>query len=504
MRVLAADDDKGILSVLERSLRTWGYDLVTAHDGIEAWRILRSEGAPRIVVIDWDMPGLSGLEVCRLVRSAPHGEEVYVLMLTGRQEKSDLIEALEAGADDFLSKPFHPRELQLRLAKGVTFHTSRIASHGTSRGAPPSGTTLGGKYRLEREIAEGGMANVWLGVHLSLGINVAIKFMKPGVAEGPDYASFEREARAAAQLRTEHIVRIYDHGIAHDGAPYLVMEYLAGESVGDRIDRIGPLPPAEVAALVDQIARALTEAHTRGIIHRDVKPENILLVEDPDRPYGCAKLVDFGLARSRKNIATTEGGLISGTPSYMTPEHLRAQVPPNPALDLWGLAATAFTALTGSVPFDGDTLSEIMKSVCGAPLPVPSSVNPALPPEIDAWFARACARSPNDRYQTPAELAASFATACAAARPRPSTGTGTPKRVRDVTPTEPDSSRPSAIATEPEQGPGSAPRGPNSSSGQAIACSRSAPEASPTMPPSRATASGPMQHQQQAREACSA
>lgn len=409
MRVLAADDDPSIRSVLERCLKGWGYDAISTPDGVDAWHILKRDDAPRIVVLDWDMPGLSGLEVCRLLRSTPHGEEVYVLMLTGRQGKSDLIEALEAGADDFLSKPFHARELQLRLAKGVSFQASRVAMYGTSRQAPPSGTTLGGKYRLEREIAQGGMANVWLGVHLSLGINVAIKFMKAGLDTTPDYMSFEREARAAAQLRTEYIVRVYDHGIAYDGTPYLVMEYLAGESLADRIDRVGPLSPHEVVTIVEHTARALTEAHGRGIIHRDIKPENILLVDDPDRPSGVAKLVDFGLARSHANAQQTDGGLISGTPTYMAPEHLRAEAVPNPALDMWGLAATAFTALTGRVPFDGDSLTDIMRSVCMESPPVPSAVEPSLGPSIDAWFARACARDPRDRFETPHELASAFA-----------------------------------------------------------------------------------------------
>jgi len=462
MRVLAADDDPQILTTLIRCLKSWGYDVVSAHDGIEAWRLLKRDDAPRIIILDWDMPGISGLEVCRLLRTTAHGEDVYVLMLTGRQEKGDLIEALEAGADDFLSKPFHARELQLRLAKGVSFQSSRAAvqggSHSASAGAPsgqrdshntmmtpPSGTTLGGKYRLEREIAEGGMASVWLGVHLSLGINVAIKFMKPGLSETPDYASFEREARAAAQLRGEHIVRVYDHGIALDGSPYLVMEYLAGESLADRIDRCGALPPSEVAIVVEQISRALAEAHGRGIIHRDVKPENILLIEDLERPSpGIAKLVDFGLARSRHSTQKTDdGGLISGTPSYMTPEHLRAAMPPNPLLDLWGLAATAFTALTGAVPFDGQTLSEIMKKVCVEPLPVPSSLNPQLTPAIDAWFARACARQARDRFQTPAELSNAFVKACVEAQSMP-----TPRRPFVVTTDDSSQGPPSELESQ--------------------------------------------------------
>ena len=420
MRVLAADDDPGILAVLERSLKGWGYETLTARDGAEAWSLLKRADAPRIAILDWDMPKMSGLEICRLLRNTPHGEEVYVVMLTGRQQKDDLIEALEAGADDFLSKPFHPRELQLRLAKGVSFHASRAAVQEQAvqeRGVLPSGTVLGGKYRLERQIGEGGMASVWLGVHLSLGIDVAIKFMKPEVAETPDYASFEREARALALLRSENVVRVYDHGIAHDGSPYLVMDFISGESLGARIEREGPLPTHEVASIVDQISRALTEAHARNIIHRDVKPENILLVDDPERQEGVANLVDFGLARSLLNKATTdENGFISGTPSYMSPEHLRAQVPPNPHLDMWGLAATAFAALTGTLAFDGDTIAEIIRKVCGGPAPIPSTVNPRLPPEIDAWFAKAFARSPEARFATPRELAETFTSACAAAR----------------------------------------------------------------------------------------
>ena len=423
MRVLAAEDDPALRSVLARSLRGWGYEAVAVADGTEAWAILKHADAPTIAVLDWDMPGLTGLEVCRLLRTTPHGRAVYVVMLTGRHDKEDLVSALEAGADDFLSKPFHSRELQLRLAKGVTFQASRaIPPSERILVAPPSGSTLADRYRLERRIAEGGMASVWLGVHLALGINVAIKFMKPGVDEMPDYTSFEREARAAAQLRSEHIMRVYDHGIANDGSPYLVMEYLAGESLADRIERVGPLAPAEAAAIVEQIGRALNEAHTRGIVHRDVKPENILLVDDPDRPYGLAKLVDFGLARSRAAPAAELGGLISGTPSYMSPEYLRGKVAPNPLLDLWGLAVTAFCALTARIPFEGETLRAIVHSVCTAPLPVPSELERALPAAVDAWFARACARPPSDRYQGSLELAKAFSAACMSAAPslRPS------------------------------------------------------------------------------------
>jgi serine/threonine-protein kinase len=341
-------------------------------------------------------------------------------MLTGRQDKRDIIEALEAGADDFLSKPFHLRELQLRLAKGVMSQWSHHprSDDVSDSTAPLTGTTLGGKYRLEMQVNEGGMASVWLAVHLSLGINVAIKFMKPGISESPDYASFEREARAAAQLRSEHTVRVYDHGIAQDGAPYLVMEYLTGESLADCVHRSGAIPPPATAAIIAQVGRALSEAHERGIVHRDVKPENILLLDDHENPHGLAKLVDFGLARQHLDGKDTQrGGPISGTPNYMSPEYLRGQVAPNPHVDMWGLAATAFVALTGGLPFDGETLSEIMRKVCTAPLPTPSVVRPTLPKAVDEWFFKACARDPLERYQSVGELTAALTTACAPLRP---------------------------------------------------------------------------------------
>jgi serine/threonine protein kinase len=414
MRVLAADDDPAMARVLERSLRSWGYEAIVAHEGTEAWKHLKHAGAPRIAILDWDMPGLSGLEVCRLLRSTPHGADVYVLMLTGRQEKNDVVAALESGADDFLSKPFHPRELQLRLAKGVRDSAGARSTRGSAAVAspPPTGTTLGGKYRLEKQIAQGGMGTVWLGVHLSLGINVAIKFMDAKLAETADYASFEREARAAAQLRNEHSVRVYDHGIGPTGLPYLVMEYLAGESILARLDRKGTLTPAEVVACVDQVARALGEAHARGLVHRDIKPENILLIEDVDRPLGfSAKLIDFGLANPSAGGGRPERGPTAGTPSYMSPECLQAEAGATPALDLWGLAATTFVAITGAIPFDGESLTQIYDRVCTEALPVPSHTAD-VPPGFDAWFARACARDPRARFGSAAELASALANAC--------------------------------------------------------------------------------------------
>jgi len=412
MRILAADDDAALARTLERCLRSWGYDAVVVGDGHAAWQLLKREDSPRVVILDWDMPGIPGIDVCRMLRSTPHGADVYVLMLTARSAKSDIIDALESGADDFLAKPFNIRELQLRLAKGVR-EAARNAPSARRDDSASAGATLGGKFRLEKQIAKGGMGSIWLGVHLALGVSVAIKFMDPALAETAAYASFEREARAAAQLRNEHTVRVYDHGIDGEGLPYLVMEYLSGESLGEKIEAKGPLSPELVASLTEQASRALTEAHGLGIVHRDIKPENIFLVEEPERPHGVAvKLIDFGLANARGSAPTDPQGTIAGTPHYLSPEYLSGNAQPDAFLDMWALAATVFVAMTGRVPFEGDSVEVVYRHLTAEPLPVPSTVRPGLPPGFDAWFARACARDRTERFQSAAELASALTAVC--------------------------------------------------------------------------------------------
>lgn len=402
MKVLLADDDPDLVRALTRWLKMWGYEPVPAMTGLEAVRALDAEGSPRVVILDWDMPPPNGVEVCRMLRARPDGASRYVLMLTARQHKNDLVEALESGADDFLSKPFHPRELQLRLAKGVR----EAASRGEPEGGADevvAGAVLGGKVRLERELARGAMGEVWIGVHLALGVNVAVKFMDRELAMTAEYGSFEREARAAAQLRSEHAVRVYDHGLARGGRPYLVMEYLDGESIGRRLERAGPLSATEVAGFISDVARALEEAHGRGLVHRDVKPDNMIVVESVDRANATScKLIDFGLARP---FVAPRERFIAGTPVYMSPEYLRLEAKPTPALDQWALAVSAFEMITGKLPFDGESASHVLETIFFSPFPVASAIQPDIPPAFDEWFARACATDPAARFGSAAELA---------------------------------------------------------------------------------------------------
>jgi serine/threonine-protein kinase len=215
------------------------------------------------------------------------------------------------------------------------------------------------------------------------------------------------------------------------------MEYLQGEELADRIVTHGPLELEDVVAIAEQAARALSEAHERGLVHRDVKPENLLLVRDADQPEGfTVKLIDFGLANP-SDRSTDGDGQIAGTPSYMSPEYMTGTTPPNVLLDLWGLAATVFVAATGKLAFDGKSALDVYRRLVNDPPPVPSTVAPHLPASFDAWFARACARNPADRFQTATELASALRDAWSTA--------GTVGRASGIkkaavfAPTEPDS-----------------------------------------------------------------
>jgi len=298
-----------------------------------------------------------------------------------------------------------------------------------------TGETVGGKYRVLRLIGTGGMGTVWEGVHKALGQKVAIKFIKPAFAQHPDARKrFEIEARAAARLKTKHAVQVYDFGVTDGGLPYIVMEYLEGRSLSEVLMEKGPQAPREVGIVISQAARALSKAHAAGIVHRDLKPDNIFLatnVDDvgPDVPYSV-KLVDFGIAKIVQEpidhaVASplggpTQEGAVVGTPNFMSPEQLTVGGAPGPLTDIWSLGACAFTAMTARIPFEGEVLGDIVLKVCVSPLPVPSQYNPQSPSGFDGWFAKACNRDPNKRFQSAKELGEAIELVCGVAG-RPST-----------------------------------------------------------------------------------
>jgi serine/threonine-protein kinase len=291
------------------------------------------------------------------------------------------------------------------------------------------GKVIGGKYRVDRIIGTGGMGTVWEGIHEALGHKVAIKFIKAAYASHPDARKrFEIEARAAAKLKTKHAVQVYDFGVTEEGLPYIVMEYLEGQSLSELLMACGPLPGRDVGLIIAQASRALAKAHAAGIVHRDLKPDNIFLAtnaEDLGELGFSVKLVDFGIAKivqdpvelavSSPMGGPTQDGAVVGTPNFMSPEQLTVGGAPGPLTDLWSLGACAFTAMTARIPFEGDVLGDIVLKVCVSPLPLASQYNAKTPPGFDAWFAKACSRDASRRFQSAIELSEALELVCGVA-----------------------------------------------------------------------------------------
>ncbi len=267
--------------------------------------------------------------------------------------------------------------------------------------------------RLERLLSEGGMGSVWVADHLTLSTQVAVKFMGADVAADPDaLARFKREASAAAQVKSPHIVQVFDHGVTGEGIPYIVMELLNGEDLHHRLAR-GPLSVSDTLVVMRHLFKALGRAHQQGIVHRDIKPANLFLLDIDGDLF--VKVLDFGIAKqSLEDDLTahrTRSGTMVGTPTYMSPEQIMGQRGLDSRADLWAAAVVAYACLTAEVPFEGNTIGALAVTINAARfVPVTQRV-PDLPPALDAWFARALSRSPDDRFQSAKEGSEAFAAA---------------------------------------------------------------------------------------------
>jgi serine/threonine-protein kinase len=271
-----------------------------------------------------------------------------------------------------------------------------------------SGLVFAGRYRLVARLARGGMGTVWSATDERLGREVAIKFMAPELADDDESRSrFEQEARAAARLVSRHVVGIHDHGLS-DGIPYIVLERLEGEDLQRRLRREPRLSLALCGRIVAHATRALRAAQEAGIVHRDIKPQNLFLAVPTDGGEPEIKLLDFGVAKHAGTEALrTRTGILVGSPHYMSPEQIRGQRDLDVRSDLFSLAAVTYRCLTGQVPYDGDMAAVMFRITQGPPAP-PTSVAPDLPPELDAFFATAMATDREDRFSTPIAMADAF------------------------------------------------------------------------------------------------
>jgi serine/threonine protein kinase len=270
-----------------------------------------------------------------------------------------------------------------------------------------------GNYNVTAKLGEGGMGVVFLAEHPVIGSKVALKAIHPHFARNADVVSrFVTEARAVNQIGHDHIVNITDFGHTPEGDFYFLMEYLQGEMLSDWINRHGAFPPARALNIAAQIADALAASHEQGVIHRDLKPDNIFLITR-DTTADFVKVLDFGLAKlTHASVSTpthnTGAGTVMGTPYYMSPEQCEGKAEVDHRADIYGLGVILFEMLTGRVPFGGEGYGEIIiKHVTVRP-PTARSLVPELSPALDAILNRALSKNPSTRFQSMSEFRAAL------------------------------------------------------------------------------------------------
>ena len=273
------------------------------------------------------------------------------------------------------------------------------------------GEVLAGKYRVERVLGVGGMGVVVAALHIGLDERVAIKFLLPEALGNPEaVARFAREARAAVKIKSLHVARVSDVGVLETGAPYMVMEFLQGQDLSQRVRDHGPLSVQEAVDFILQACEALAEAHALGMVHRDLKPANLFLTRMADGSP-CVKVLDFGISKvtspssSGQDFGMTKTQAVMGSPLYMSPEQMASSRDVDGRTDIWALGTILYELLTGRVPFLGETMPQLCAMILQERPPPARQFRPDLPEHLEQTILRCLEKDRNRRFPNVAELA---------------------------------------------------------------------------------------------------
>jgi len=472
-RVLVVDDEAGNRDLLARRLQREGYAVVAAGGGHEALAVVAREPVD-VVLLDVMMPDLDGLAVLERLKADAATRDVPVIMISALDDLRAIAQCIEAGALDYLPKPFEPVILRARLAASLAekrfrdqerdlvkalgvvtaaasaveagayqqgqlglvaqrpdavgrlarvmdrmasevgerearlrgrlerlrgeigvarqTHDFQVVTEGSHLGA---GETFAGRYLVESVLGSGGMGTVYKARDTELGEIVAIKTLRPElVSEEGSRERFKDEIRLTRRITHRNVVRTHDFGESN-GLWYITMEYVEGLTVRELLDSRGTLGVESALAIGTQLAESLIVAHATGVIHRDIKPQNLLLDD-----AGVLKVMDFGVARLAQSTARhTQAGLIVGTPAYMSPEQLTGE-DVDARSDLYAVGAVLFELLTGQLPLNGPTVMALFAKVLAEDPPRPSALVEGVPPALDDLVMRLLAKRPEDRVQS--------------------------------------------------------------------------------------------------------
>jgi serine/threonine-protein kinase len=409
-KILLIDEDVQLCRTIASWLSDLGHTTDVVHTGYEGWERLKNGGYD-LALLSWDLPQINGIDILKRFRQS--GGITPVIFLTAPLPMPDKETAFSCGANDFLIKPVHPRELQARIKNFMQTITdsqpqqSTVGNQGLITEANLTGTTLSSKYEFLEIIGRGGLGQVFKARHATIGKIVAIKMLFSEFATEDLVARFKREARALCRLDHPNIMTVHDFGVTESNQPYMILEYVEGSDLDAVVEQEGPLPLMPALDLSEQICNGLAHAHEMGVLHRDVKPGNVMLKRSADGRI-IPKIFDFGLAKLKEpeghsELALTQLGQVFGSPPYMSPEQIRGQVLDERS-DIYSTGCLIYEILTGRVPFVADDIMDILAMhIDEEHLPM-QSLRPSLPAGLDPIVKRALEKDRECRYQSMQEL----------------------------------------------------------------------------------------------------
>jgi CheY-like chemotaxis protein len=399
-KILLAEDYDDLREMIAELLQGLDHSVDAFDNGDDADSALRTKNFD-LVILDWDLPNRHGIDICRDYRAG--GGTTPVLILTGKKAISDKEAGFDAGADDYLTKPFHPKELTSRI-KALLRRAASSPPVPMVVGELEPGTTFAERYSVLSTLGRGSTGIIYKAQHLFLNRLVALKVLHPQlVSEAESVARFKREAQAVSGLSHPNIIAVYDFGITPAGLPYLVMDYSEGQSLAQLIAERGKLSFNEALPLFIQTCEALAHAHACGIIHRDIKPGNMLIVTGDDGKDQL-KIVDFGIAKmpaGGEAMQITQNGDVLGSPLYMSPEQcMGADL--DARTDIYSLGCVMYTVLVGQEPFVGENVLDTMyRRTVEEPRPFGELRSDlVVPSAMEQVVMKALRRERDKRYQS--------------------------------------------------------------------------------------------------------
>lgn len=398
MRVLIADDNPMWTRLLEVNLKRWKFEPTICTNGDEVLEQMQRSDAPRLVIIDWEMPGVDGVEVCRRIKSSESLPYTYVVLLSSRDAKEDILTGLRAGADEYLTKPVDLQILQSRLA----------AAHRLVDAIPPkewARPKVEG-YEVDRVVGKGAFATVWRALHRETGRTTALKVLRVDLATNIVFDRFANEIGVMKQLRHRYIAAILDSRVDRS-LGYYAMDLIEGGSLSEYSKQV-KLNSLQKIQMIARVCKGLAHAHGQGIVHRDLKPSNIMVTLD-----GKPKLVDFGLSKSmfkvpNENATQTIDGSLIGTPLFMAPEQARGEVQRvDHRTDIFAAGVILYIMLLRKHPFrvDPGSSSKTVQELANGQPRLPTEVNPKFSSQLERILMKSLAVEQSERYGSALEMA---------------------------------------------------------------------------------------------------